>query len=145
MIARAERSDNGIAKWIATFIPLHQTAEEVFSRQFHRATLAILSLLKLFYIINCCRLFTSLDHYRTRGKEFVRLYKVLFDLSCKLEDVTTFVSFGRTVAWIVSCLLVSSPRDDVSFAWLPLGRLERGDSGHTQKLQKMLEVSVINN
>lgn len=84
MIARAERSDNGIAKWIANFIPLHQTAEEVFSRQFHRATLAIVSLLKLFYIINCCRLFTSLDHYRTRGKEFVRLYKVLFDLSCKL-------------------------------------------------------------
>ena len=84
VIARAERSDNGIAKWIATFIPLHQTAEEVFSRQFHRATLAIVSLLKLFYIINCCRLFTSLDHYRTRGKEFVRLYKVLFDLSCKL-------------------------------------------------------------
>ena len=81
MIARAERSDSGIAKWIATFIPLHQTAEEVLSRQFHRA---IVSLLKLFYIINCCRLFTSLDHYRTRGKEFVRLYKVLFDLSCKL-------------------------------------------------------------
>ena len=83
MIARAERSDNGIAKWIATFIPLHQSAEEVFSRKFHRATLAIVSL-SLFYIINRCRLFTSLDHYRTRGKEFVRLYKVLFDLSCKL-------------------------------------------------------------